>query len=69
LNYVTIELDNLVDCDCYDCQPQCNFEGWRAAMAYVPMQPWEQPFDLDKGLKSGTIFPSLKMPFEGGARR
>ncbi len=51
-----------------DCQPQCNFEGWKLAMAYVPMQPWEEPFDLDRGLRAGTIFPGLRLPFRGGGR-
>lgn len=51
------------------CQPQCDFEGWKLAMAYVPMQPWEEPFDPAKGLGSGTIFPSLFLPFKGGGRK
>ncbi|MBQ4596490.1 MAG: spore coat associated protein CotJA [Firmicutes bacterium] len=38
-------------------------------MAYVPMQPWEIPFDPAESLQSGTIFPSLFLPFKGGARK
>ena len=53
----------------YECKPPCNFEGWPLAMAYVPMQPWETPFDFDKGLQEGTIFPGLRLPFGGGGCR
>jgi len=37
------------------------------AMAYVPMQKWEKIYDLREGLERGTIFPSLDLPFIGGA--
>lgn len=33
------------------------------AIASVPMQKWEEPYDLDKALKSGNIFPLLHKPF------
>ena len=39
------------------------------AMTYVPMQPWEEPYELEKGLNSGTIFPGLDLPFLGGGCR
>lgn len=52
-----------------DCKPPCNFEGWPLAMAFVPMQPWETPFDFEEGLKEGTIFPGLRLPFGGGGCR
>lgn len=35
------------------------------AMAYVLMQPWEQPYDLKTGLNQGTMFQSLDKPFIG----
>lgn len=35
------------------------------AMAYVPVQPWETPYEPDVGLRRGTIFPSLDYPFLG----
>lgn len=35
------------------------------AMAYVPMQQFNQTYDSDKALKIGTIFPELNMPFRG----
>lgn len=46
--------------------PADDFASWPLGMTYVPMQPWEEPFDLAKGLHAGTIFPSLRKPFRGG---
>lgn len=37
------------------------------AMAYVPMQEWETPYELEVGFQQGTIFPSLNKPFLEGA--
>lgn len=34
-------------------------------MAYVPWQRWQQPYDYEKGLETGTIFPDLNLPFLG----
>lgn len=34
-------------------------------MAYVPWQKWQQPYDYEKGLEVGTIFPDLDLPFLG----
>lgn len=73
----------LDDCDCDDIMEEltgCNpgegpcmagrdFVDWPAAMAYVPMQPWEKTYDAEKALQVGTIFPSLDLPFLGGMRR
>lgn len=39
------------------------------AMAYVPDQPWETPYEVTEGLDRGTIFPSLDKPFLGGGKR
>ena len=44
----------------------CNVGGMRIGMTYTPMQPWETPYDFDKGLRVGTIFPCLHLPFIGG---
>ena len=33
------------------------------AIATVPMQPWETPYDAATALKPGTIFPCLDKPF------
>ncbi len=35
------------------------------AMAYVPWQSWQNVMDGCAGLKHGTIFEELVMPFEG----
>lgn len=35
------------------------------AMAYVPVQCWEQIYEPDTGLTRGTIFPDLDKPFIG----
>lgn len=35
------------------------------AMAYVPYQQWETPYESDVALARGTIFPSLDKPFIG----
>ncbi|MDO5415056.1 MAG: spore coat associated protein CotJA [Bacillota bacterium] len=45
---------------------ELNCNRFQLAMAYVPMQPWEEPYDPCMGLQAGTIFPSLLFPFEGG---
>lgn len=38
------------------------------AIATVPIQPWETPSSPAAGLKQGSIFPGLVLPFfkEGG---
>ena len=35
------------------------------AMAYVPFQPWETPYEDDVALSRGTAFPCLDKPFIG----
>lgn len=35
------------------------------AMAYVPFQQWQKPYDPEAGLDRGTIFPCLDKPFIG----
>lgn len=35
------------------------------AMAYVPYQQWETPYEAEVALSRGTIFPSLDKPFIG----
>ncbi len=39
------------------------------AMAYVPDQVWERPYDVNEGLDRGTLFPALDKPFLGGGNR
>lgn len=38
-------------------------ESMPLAIATVPMQQWEQPYDPKSALNNGTIFPSLNLPF------
>ena len=35
------------------------------AMAYVPFQQWETPYENDVALSRGTVFPALDKPFIG----
>lgn len=35
------------------------------AMAYVPFQPWQKPYDTSAALERGTLFPCLDKPFIG----
>lgn len=42
-----------------------NMQPMALAMAYVPWQRWTETYPLDEGLKKGTIFPDLYLPFEG----
>ena len=54
-------------CELGKCpQPTGKFpEDTPLAMAYVPFQSWEKPYDMDAALSRGTIFPSLDKPFIG----
>lgn len=40
-------------------------ENTSLAMAYIPFQMWEKPYEVDVALSRGTIFPSLDKPFIG----
>lgn len=33
------------------------------AIAIIPLQRWETPYDPSRGLQQGTIFPCLDLPF------
>ncbi len=33
-------------------------------MSYVPFQQWGEVYDADTGLKRGTMFPVLDLPFQ-----
>lgn len=47
-----------------NCHPDPSAQaGLTLAIATVPVQPWETPYDPQKALKQGTIFPSLDLPF------
>ena len=59
--------ENGMSADSQKCpQPMGKFPAETpVAMAYVPFQSWEKPYDMDAGLSRGTIFPSLDKPFIG----
>lgn len=46
-----------------------NIDGLPLGMAYVPMQHYDRMFDLGRGLREGTIFPELCLPFCGKRRK
>ena len=39
------------------------------AMAYVPMQFYDQIFEVEEGFSCGTVFPELSKPFFGSDMR
>ena len=47
------------------CDKAYDMERFPIAMLYVPWQKWNQTYELDRGLKTGTIFPDLDRPFRG----
>lgn len=58
-------------CDCKPAPASCGCgdklpapgPGLQLAIASVPMQPWETPYEAGKALKQGTVFPCLDKPF------
>ena len=40
-------------------------EEMTVAMAYVPYQPWSEPYEDEVGLTRGTVFACLDKPFIG----
>ncbi len=50
------------DCGCVGTIPVPE-PGLTVGIATVPMQPWESVYEPGKGLRQGTIFPCLDMPF------
>lgn len=45
---------------------QTDFSAFPVGMTYVPMQKWQQTYDLGLGFSRGTIFPDLDLPFVMG---
>lgn len=39
------------------------------AMAYVPVQQWQDLYEPEEALCRGTIFRQLDLPFEGGGHK
>lgn len=58
-------------CDTSKGSPATPSETVHLAIATVPMQPWEQPYDSQTALNHGTVFPSLDLPFyvTGGGQK
>lgn len=52
-----------------NCTPETCLESWPLAMAYVPMQQFENLFEPQEGFNQGTIFRDLALPFRGGQGR
>lgn len=51
-------------CGCQDKLPAPSPEaGLHLAIAAIPMQCWETPYDSATCLRQGTIFPCLDLPF------
>ena len=64
----TLSLGKIIDSEeMGDCpMPKTKFpEKTPIAMAYVPYQMWENPYDAETGMARGTVFPSLDLPFIG----
>ena len=57
------------------CQQPCNtacpteIPAPSLAMVYAPRQCWRKLFDPEEGLKHGTIFAELVLPFEGAPNK
>ena len=57
--------------DCKDSCPinRCDFscvDDFPLAMAYIPMQKFENLYSLDEALCAGTLYKDLDKPFSGG---
>ncbi|MCD8084049.1 MAG: spore coat associated protein CotJA [Clostridiales bacterium] len=50
------------DCGCTGTIPAPQ-PGLSVGIATIPMQQWESIYEPGKGLRQGTIFPCLDMPF------
>lgn len=51
-------------CGCKEKLPGVSSQaGLNLAIATVPMQDWETPYESAKALCRGTIFPGLDKPF------
>ena len=47
-------------------QHHMNPEPMVLAMAYVPVQQWQELYEPEEALHRGTLFRQLDLPFEGG---
>ena len=56
----------------YEPAPPCIHHSWGLesypnAIVFAPLQSFENLYDLDTGMKNGTIFIDLDLPFTRGA--
>lgn len=59
------------NCNCnnrnpIDTMPSHWLKQYPIGMAYVPMQQFENLYEMEVGLQRGTIFAQLDLPFEVG---
>ena len=61
--------ENGCDCQRPSCDISCPKEipAPSLAMVYCPRQCWQNLFSPEDGLKHGTLFAELDLPFEGGS--
>ncbi len=52
------------DGSCVGCE-ELSKQPISLAMAYVPMQRWQEIYEPDVALERGTIFAQLDLPFLG----
>ena len=60
---------NMGQRECGERYDMSSCQDFALAMAYVPWQVWEKTYEPAEGLKNGTIFPCLNLPFSGGRCR
>ena len=61
-----MDMMNGVDCRRNLCSvPEINCS---LAMAFVPIQPWEELYSDEEAFEYGTAFPSLRKDFEFGGQ-
>lgn len=70
----SFRIPNHMNCGCNRTaskEAEDPLKGMPLAMAYVPWQQWECPYDASKGFCRGTIFEALDKPFmpKGGMMR
>lgn len=52
-----------------NCTPDCLSGMPSLAMVYAPCQVFADLYELDEGLRNGTIFRALNKPFQPGYRK
>ena len=55
-------------CGAPEREPSWGLRGYPLASVYSPLQEWREIYDIENGLKRGTIFKELDLPFYGDGR-